>query len=93
MDNVNDTKYLDWILMRNLGEEAVNYYKQEHSIEAYLERRDIKELQAILLAYCEGYADINAEMALKICEAVYNKDLRKVDPRKEFIRLCLMYTQ
>lgn len=63
-----------------------------HSVKSYLERRDLKELQALLLSYCEGYAEFDAETALLICRTIAGKDPRKNDPMPVFIRLCLRYT-
>ena len=63
-----------------------------HSIKSYLERRTTEELQRLLLAYCEGYGEIDAETALMVCEILSGRKPGNSDPRAEFIRLCLRYT-
>jgi len=64
-----------------------------HSIKSYLERRSDEELKGILIAYCGGYADIDAEAALLICDILFSRTPGQIDPREEFSRLCMRYTQ
>ena len=63
-----------------------------HSLKEYLERRQDEELKGMLLAYCEGCGDFDAETALAICEILFQRLPGKPEPRAEFVHLCLRYT-
>lgn len=64
-----------------------------HSVKSYLERRSDEELRGMLCAYCNGYADFDAETVLMICDILFSRTPGQIDPREEFYRLCLRYTR
>ena len=62
-----------------------------HSVRDYLKRRSDAELKGMLLSYCEGYGNFDAEIALLICDILYSRIPGAIDPREEFRRLCQSY--